>query len=88
LGEAKQDANGIVSYDYATKVPGAYTLGIVSYMLVETEYADKARGAAVKQLAEYILSPACSGLDPKAGYIVVSGTFLAKAKELIAKMNK
>ena len=88
MGEAKQDANGIVSYDYGSKVAGAYTLGIVSYMLVETEYADKAKGAAVKQLAEYILSADCSGLEPKAGYIVISGTFLAKAKELLAKMNK
>ena len=88
LGEASQDANGIVSYDYNTKVAGAYTLGIVSYMLVETSYEDKAKGAAVKALAEYVLSPACSGLDPKAGYIVISGTFLDKAKSLIAKMNK
>lgn len=88
LGEAKQDANGIVSYDYDTKVAGAYTLGIVSYMLVETTYADKAKGAAVKELAEYILSSDCSGLDAKAGYIVISGTFLKKANELIARMNK
>jgi len=88
LGEAKQDANGIVTYDYATKVAGAYTLGIVSYMLIETSYADKAKGAVVKELAEYILSPACSAVDPKLGYVVVGGTFLAKAKELIAKMNK
>ena len=88
LGEASQDVNGIVSYDYSTKVAGAYTLGIVSYMLIETEYADKAKGAAIKSLAEYILSPACSGLDPKAGYIVISGTFLDKAKSLIARMNK
>jgi len=88
LGEASQDANGIVKYDYNTKVAGAYTLGIISYMLVETEYADKARGAAVKQLAEYILSPACSAVDPKLGYVVVSGTFLTKANALIAKMNK
>jgi phosphate transport system substrate-binding protein len=87
LGEAKQDANGIVSYDYSTKIAGAYTLGIVSYMLVETEYADKARGAAVKALAEYILSPACSAADPKLGYVVVSGTFLDKAKAQIAKMK-
>jgi phosphate transport system substrate-binding protein len=57
-------------------------------MLVETSYADKTKGAAVKQLAEYILSPACSATDPKLGYVVVEGTFLAKAKELIAKMNK
>jgi len=88
LGEANQDANGIVSYDYNTKVAGAYTLGIVSYMLIETEYADKSRGAAVKQLAEYILSPACSAVDPKLGYVVVSSTFLTKANALIAKMNK
>ena len=88
LGEASQDANGIVKYDYGTKVAGAYTLGIISYMLIETEYADKARGAAVKSLAEYILSPACSAVDPKLGYVVVSGTFLAKANALIAKMNK
>jgi len=33
LGEASQDANGIVSYDYGTKVAGVYTLGIISYML-------------------------------------------------------
>ena len=88
LGEANQDANGIVTYDYGTKVAGADTLGIVSYMLIETEYADKARGAAVKALAEYILSPACSAVDPKLGYVVVSGTFLTKANAQIAKMNK
>ena len=88
LGEATQDANGIVSYDYATKVAGAYTLGIISYMLIETEYADKTRGAAVKALAEYILSPACSAVDPKLGFTVVSGTFLTKANAQIAKMNK
>ncbi len=88
LGEAKQDENGIVTYDYSTKVAGAYTLGIVSYMLIETSYADKTTGAAVKELAEYILSPACSAGDPKLGYVVVQGTFLDKAKALIAKMNK
>jgi phosphate transport system substrate-binding protein len=88
LGEASQDASGIVKYDYNTKVAGAYTLGIISYMLIETEYADKARGAAVKQLAEYIVSPACSGADPKLGFVVISGTFLDKAKAQLAKMNK
>lgn len=88
LGEAKQDANGIVTYDYGTKVAGAYTLGIVSYMLVETQYKDKAQGAAVKELAQYILSPDCSAADPGLGFIVVSGTFKAKADELIARMNK
>lgn len=88
LGEASQNAEGIVTFDYNTKVAGAYTLGIVSYMLVETEYADKARGAAVKQLAEHILSPACSAVDPKLGFVVLTGSYLDKAKAQIAKMNK
>jgi phosphate transport system substrate-binding protein len=88
LGEASQDVNGIVTYDYNTKVAGAYTLGIISYMLVETKYASKEKGDAVKALAEYILSPACSNDKPSLGYVVVSGTFLAKAKAQIAKMNQ
>ena len=88
LAEATQDANGLVTFDYNTKVAGAYTLGIVSYMLVETEYADKARGAAVKQLAEHILSPACAGVDPKLGFVVLTGSYRDKANALIARMNK
>lgn len=88
LSEASQNAEGIVTFDYNTKVAGAYTLGIVSYMLVETEYADKARGAAVKQLAEHILSPACAAVDPKLGFVVLTGSYLDKAKSLIARMNK
>ena len=88
LGEAKQAADGIVTYDYATKVPGAYTLGIVSYMLLETSYANKEKGKAVVELAEYLLSPACSLDAASTGFIVIEGTFLAKAKQLIARANK
>lgn len=88
LGEATQDANGIVTYDYKTDLPGAYTLGIVSYMLVETKYDNKAKGDAVEALANYILSPECSASDPKLGYVVIQGKFLDKAKAQIAKMNQ
>jgi phosphate transport system substrate-binding protein len=88
LGEAKQAADGIVTFDYNTKVAGAYPLGIISYMLLETSYTDKTKGAAVKQLAEYFLSPECSLGAASTGFIVIEGTFLAKAKELIGRMNK
>ena len=88
LGEAKQAADGIVTYDYATKVPGAYTLGIVSYMLLETSYTNKEKGKAVVELAEYLLSPECSLGAASTGFVVVEGTFLAKAKALIARANK
>jgi len=88
LGEAKQAADGIVTYDYGTKVPGAYTLGIVSYMLLETSYKNKEKGKAVVELAEYLLSPECSLGAASTGFVMVEGTFLAKAKELIARANK
>jgi phosphate transport system substrate-binding protein len=57
-------------------------------MLLETSYTDKTKGAAVKQLAEYFLSPECSLGAASTGFIVIEGTFLAKAKELIGRMNK
>ena len=88
LGEAKQAADGIVTFDYNTKVAGAYPLGIISYMLLETSYEDKTKGAAVKELAEYFLSPECSLGAASTGFIVIEGTFLAKAKELLARANK
>jgi phosphate transport system substrate-binding protein len=88
LGEANQNADGIVSYDYNTKVPGVYTLGIISYMLLETSYESKEKGKAVVELAEYLLSPECSLGAASTGFIVVEGTFLAKAKQLIARANK
>ena len=88
LGEAKQNADGIVTYDYKTEVPGAYTLGIISYMLLETSYEKKEKGKAIVELAEYLLSPECSLGAASTGFIVVEGTFLAKAKQLIARANK
>jgi phosphate transport system substrate-binding protein len=87
LGEANQNADGIVTYDYNTKVPGVYTLGIISYMLLETSYENKEKGKAVVELAEYLLSPECSLGAASTGFIVVEGTFLAKAKQLIARAN-
>ena len=38
LASASQDANGWLTYDYATKEKGAYPLGIVSYLLADTKY--------------------------------------------------
>jgi len=88
LGEAKQAADGVVTFDYNTKVAGAYPIGVVSYMLLETSYADKAKGAAVKEVAEYLLSSECATAAAPSGFIAIEGTFLAKAKELLARANK
>ena len=88
LGEAKQAADGIVTFDYNTKVAGAYPLGIISYMLLETSYEDKTKGKAVVEVAEYFLSSECATAAAPSGFIAIEGTFLAKAKELLARANK
>jgi phosphate transport system substrate-binding protein len=88
LSQASIDANGIMSFDYATKEAGAYTLGIVSYMLVDTNYTDKNKAAAVKSLASFILSPACAKDKGEAlGFSTLDGAFLKKAQELVAKIG-
>jgi len=88
LSQATIDANGIMSFDYATKEAGAYTLGIVSYMLVDTNYTDKTKAAAVKSLASFILSPACAKDKGEAlGFSTLDGVFLKKAQELVAKIG-
>ena len=88
LAQGSMDANGIVTFDYATKEAGAYTLGIVSYMLVDTAYTDKTRAAAVKALANFILSPACAKDKGEAlGFAVLDGNFKKKADEQNAKIG-
>ena len=88
LASADQDANGFLTYNYATKEAGAYPLGIVSYLLADTAYPDKTRAAAVKAYANFILSPACS-LDKGAslGFAVMSGDLLARSQALVAKIG-
>ena len=88
LAQANASDNGILTFEYATKEAGAYPLGIVSYMLADTSYPDKSRGAAVKALASYILSPACAKDKGSAlGFSVIDGDFLKKAQSLIAKIG-
>ena len=88
LSQAAMDANGIVTFDYETKEKGAYTLGIVSYMLVDTAYDDKTRGAAVKSLVQYLISPACAKDKGAAlDFAPLDGEFLTKANALVAKIG-
>jgi phosphate transport system substrate-binding protein len=88
LSQASMDANGIVTFDYETKEKGAYTLGIVSYMLVNSNYADKSRAAAVKQLVQYLISPACAKDKGAAlDFAPLDGEFLTKANALVARIG-
>ena len=88
LASAAQDANGWLTYDYATKEPGAYPMGIISYMLADTDYKDKTKAAAVKSIATFILSSACAkDVGTKLGFSVIDGALLKKAQAQVAKIG-
>ena len=88
LASSTIDANGFLTFDYATKEKGAYPLGIVSYLLADTNYPDKTKAAAVKELASFILSPACSDVaGANLGFSVIDGDLLKLAKAQIAKIG-
>lgn len=88
LAQASQDANGYLTFDYKTSEKGAYPLGIVSYLLADTKYSDKATGAAVKSFVEFILSPKCArDAGDALGFSVIDGDFLKKSLALVAKIG-
>lgn len=85
LGSATVDAKGIFKFDYATKEAGAYTLGIITYMLGDTDYKDKAAVPAIKAWANLMTSPACTDLAPD--FISITGTLKKYADAAIAKLG-
>jgi len=85
LASSKVDAKGIFTFDYATKEPGAYTLGIITYMLGDSDYKDKAAVPAIKQWANLITSPACTDLAPD--FIAITGELKKYADAAIAKLG-
>jgi len=88
LSQAAVDANGIVTFDYATKEKGAYPLGIVSYMLADTAYPDKTRAAAVKSFATFLMSSKCAkDVGTDLGFSLLDGEFLKVATAQVAKIG-
>jgi phosphate transport system substrate-binding protein len=84
LGEATVDANGFLKFDYATKVAGAYPLGIVSYALVDTKSPN---ATAIKSFLNYLLSPKCVNTDPSLEFSTITGALLAVNQKQIAKIG-
>ena len=88
LASATQDSNGYLTFDYATKEKGAYTLGFVAYLLADTAYPSKATAAAVKAYANYILSTKCAkDVGGALGFSVIDGALLAKSLSQVAKIG-
>ena len=85
LASSTVDSKGIFKFDYATSEPGAYTLGIITYMLGDTDYKDKAAVPAIKAWANLIISPACT--DKAEDFIPIEGKLKTLALAAIAKLG-
>ena len=87
LGAAKIADNGIVTFDYKTKDPGAYLFGTTSYALVDTKQKDAETAKAVKELLTYLLDPKCPQTDPKQDFTTITGTLRDVNLKLIARIG-
>ncbi len=79
--------NGLYAFDYKTKTPGAYLLGIVSYALVDSA-ASGEKAAAMTSFLKYVASPACAGSADAAakGFAPESGPVKTYVDSLLAKL--
>jgi phosphate transport system substrate-binding protein len=84
LGAASVSSTGVLTYDFNTKVPGAYVLGIVSYGLVDP--AGAPNNAAVNSLLKYLTSDACINANPDLGFTPLTGKIADLVKSQIAKV--
>ena len=88
LASATQDANGFLTFNYATQEKGAYPLGIVSYLLADTAYPNKTKAAAVQAYANYLLSAKCAkDVGGALGFSVIDGALLTKTLAQVAKIG-
>jgi len=78
--------DGIVTYDYNKKIPGAYPLGVVSYGLAGSSGTDSGIQASVAQWFTYVLDK-CATKYPEKGFAQISGPLYEKAKERISKIK-
>ena len=87
LVSSKVGATGFFTFDYDTKEPGAYTLGIVSYMLGDSDYKSKSELAAIKEWANFIISDECTSLGKDDAFIPIAGELRKIALAQIAKLG-
>jgi phosphate transport system substrate-binding protein len=81
-------SEGTYKFNYKTTEAGAYPISIVSYLVFDTQYASASTAAAVKELATYILSPACAQDAGAAyGFAVITGKAKTTAEKMIAQIG-
>lgn len=85
LAAADVAADGLVTFDFNTKDPGAYLINAISYGLAGT--AANPTNAAVKSYLNFFLSKCAPKSAAGAGYTALKDAILTKALAQVAKVN-
>jgi len=80
---ATLSSGGLYQFDYKTKAPGAYILGIVSYALVDSA-ASGEKAAAMTSFLKYVASADCA--KTVSSYAAESGPVKTYVDSLLAKL--
>ena len=86
LGAATLNSNGTLTYDYKTKVSGAYPLGTASYGMASTSYGTKVIATTIQAWFTYVLDK-CPNSFPEKGYSLITGKLADLARVQIAKIG-
>ena len=86
LGAATLNSNGTLTYDYKTKVSGAYPLGTASYGMASTSYGTKVIATTIQQWFTSVLEK-CPNSFPEKGYSLITGKLADLARVQIAKIG-
>ncbi len=80
---ATLDSAGRYQFDYATKAPGAYLLGIVSYALADTALSG-ANAAAMTSFLKFVATPECA--NSAIAYAAETGPVATYVASMLAKL--
>jgi phosphate transport system substrate-binding protein len=87
LSAATASSTGVLTFDYNTKDPGAYVLGITSYALVDSAVSG-AYASGVTSFLKYLLTDACVNTNPSLQYASITGSLLTVDNGLLAKLSQ
>ena len=87
LATQRVGADGILDIDYKASVAGGYNLSLVSYALAPTASGNSAKGTAIRNYLNYVITKCGPAKATKLNYVPLSGPLLVKAKALVAKVK-
>jgi ABC-type phosphate transport system substrate-binding protein len=85
LGGATVAENGFVTFNFKSRVRGAYPIGAVTYMLAKT--AKSAKSDVVRQFIEFAINDYAPKYGEGLGYVPLSGKMKTKGLEMAKKVS-